>query len=51
METETFGQLPAMPEGRCCAATGVIDSSLYYRVIVTKPWKLILHQTTVIINA
>lgn len=29
METETFGQMPSMPQGRCCAATGVIDDNIY----------------------
>jgi len=29
METESFGQMPSMPQGRCCAATGVIDGKIY----------------------
>jgi len=29
METETFGQVEAMPAGRCCGVAGVIDNKIY----------------------
>ncbi len=29
MKTKQFGELPPLPEGRCCGAAGVIDGTLY----------------------
>jgi N-acetylneuraminic acid mutarotase len=29
MKTKQFGELPPLPEGRCCGAGGVIDGTLY----------------------